>query len=357
MEWRHLALDDLPATYSDPEGEWRRLFYSEPPITPRRDEAPDLVWRPPRSRLLVRYRRADGSRVLAGAEPPPGCDQEHVLGALRDAAYPGTIGLSDDLGYLEAAPLPGLDSVAHAVHRESGEVVMISLPEDPLLPEVEIGEHLGFIDPQPLRPRETPSAERPIGLLALTKAVDIGARRHRYAIGASVEGDLVAELGSLSSSELGGSVPAWIVEDWLVTERAAPPAGRLGSAAARWTVEPVRWGGLASTGTRLKVSARRAAISIHRLRQSTSMPVPEGPPQGWLFDWNGPGMTPLFASYHPVTGDQLLSRRPETAAHMGYGPPVLLGYLRAIPNLTGTLGERVVPVPWARRFGHVPRPG
>jgi hypothetical protein len=172
-------------------------------------------------------------------------------------------------------------------------------------------------------------------------------------------GELVAELGSLSASDHGGSVPVWIVDGLLVSERAAAAPGRPGLAAvARWTVEPVRWGALAPAAAKLKVAARRAALSARRLlRPQAPRPAPEGEPDGWLFESGGPGTTPLYAAYHPVTGDQLLSRHPEAAAHLGYGPPALIGHLRAIPNLTPTLAERALPIPWARRFGHVARPG
>jgi hypothetical protein len=40
---------------------------------------------------------------------------------------------------------------------------------------------------------------------------------------------------------------------------------------------------------------------------------------------------------------------------MGYGQPQLLGYLRLTAPLTGDTVQRPLPVPWARRFGAVPR--
>ena len=66
-------------------------------------------------------------------------------------------------------------------------------------------------------------------------------------------------------------------------------------------------------------------------------------------------MAPLFAAEHPVTRDQLLSRHPDTGPELGYGEPVRLGFLRATPNLCADLEERALPIPWARRFGHVTR--
>jgi hypothetical protein len=82
---------------------------------------------------------------------------------------------------------------------------------------------------------------------------------------------------------------------------------------------------------------------------------PEGDPLGWLFADDRTGRAPLFAAYHPVTGDQLLSRSSEDAAHMGYGLPQLLGFVRLAAPLTGDLRQSPLPVPWARRFGAVPR--
>ncbi len=376
LEWRHLANPGGAAAegLGSPEG-WK-LLADDPPADPV-DPPPRDVWTPPRSRLLVRYRHPGGDRVVTSAEPPPGYRREHVLGALRDAPYRGTVELvsgsgsyrvrepeedgeiagADGLGYLEAAPLPGLDSVALATIRASGEVLPISLPEDPLLPEVDVGEHLGFLDPQPLRPRETPSAERDTGLVGLTTAVDAAARRHRCAIGSLPAGELVGELGSVSASGLGGSIPAWVVDGRLVTDSHRPAnRGPRWTAAARWTAEPLRWGDLAPWQERAKVAARRGVIAAKRvLRPSPEPAQPARPADGWLFEWDGPGMVPLFAAYHPVTGDQLLTRHPENAAELGYEGATRLGFMRATPSLCDALGEIALPIPWARRFGHVPR--
>jgi hypothetical protein len=69
------------------------------------------------------------------------------------------------------------------------------------------------------------------------------------------------------------------------------------------------------------------------------------------------GRTPLFAAYHPVTGDQVLVRSPEDAQQLGYGAPELLGYLRHVAPVTGELPLRPMAIPWARRFGVVPLSG
>ncbi|HSR93498.1 MAG TPA: glycosyltransferase family 4 protein, partial [Solirubrobacterales bacterium] len=305
---------------------------------------------------------------------------EHVVGCLRDSGFKGTAKLvkvdstyralprerwdevgegAVEVGYVELAPLPGMDPLSLAVQRENGEHVLVTHPDDPLLAEVDVVEHLGFVDPFPLKPRQTPRAQRSLGLLGLARAVDHAGRRHRYAIGALPQGELVAELGALSESALGGSIPAWIVDGHLVTESHRPPAVRPGPvAAARWAAEPAAWRGLASPATRAKVAARRATIAAARLAQAPQPPPgTNGDPEGWLYESERRGRAPLFAAYHPVTGDQLLTRAPEDAAQLGYDTPELLGYVRSIAPLTGNLDVRPLPIPWARRFGAVPRSG
>src|SRR5205085_1844907 len=111
-----------------------------PPEPPERPP-----WVPRFSTLVARHRRPDDSHVIAGLDPPEGCERENLLGAIRDREFVGTTPF-EDLGRLEVAPLPGLDALSRAVVRETGEVTVVSLPEDPLLPAVEIGEHLGFLD-------------------------------------------------------------------------------------------------------------------------------------------------------------------------------------------------------------------
>jgi hypothetical protein len=306
---------------------------------------------------------------------------EHVVGCLRDSGFQGTAKLirvegtyralprerwdqvgagETEVGYVELAPLPGMDPLSLAVHRESGEHVLVTHPDDPLLPEVDVIEHLGFVDPFPLKPRQTPQAERALGLRGLTRAVDHAGRRHRYAIGTIPQGELIGELGALSESPLGGSIPAWIADGYLVTESHRPPALRPRPvAAARWAAEPAAWRGLgASPAARAKVAARRATIAAARLTRAPRPPAATtGDPEGWLYKRERPGRTPLFAAYHPVTGDQLLTRASEEAAQLGYNTPELLGYTRSIAQVTGDLHLRPLPIPWARRFGAVPRNG
>jgi glycosyltransferase involved in cell wall biosynthesis len=348
LEWRHLAAPEAaaPPAAGPPNG-WARMpaAGAEPTADPTLPGAGTYevprwaqtsTWVPPHSTLAMRG--------------------DHIVGCLRDTGFEGTAKLFE-VGYVELAPLPGMDPLSLAIHRETGEHVLVTHPDDPLLAEVDVIENLGFVDPFPLKPRETPRAERPIGLLGLSRAVDHAARRHRYAIGALAEGEPIAELGALAESALGGSIPAWIVDGYLVTDRHRPPGHRARPlAAARWAAEPVAWRGLASPATRAKVAARRGAIAAARLARAPQPPAdPAGEPAGWLYESDRRGRAPLFAAYHPVTNDQLLTRSPEEATRLGYGEPELLGYIRKIAPLTGDLTTHPLPIPWARRFGAGPR--
>jgi glycosyltransferase involved in cell wall biosynthesis len=357
IEWRHLAVPRVEAT--PPRGpEGNSVWLPSPRTAAPLPSSPEQVpWVPPFSALIARHRLPDGSHRVGDLEPPPGAVREHLLGAIRDREFAGTVPF-EDLGLLEVAPLPGLDSLGQATVRATGEVIVISHPEDPLMAEVEIGEHLGFLDPVPQRPREVPlPAERPTGLVGLLVCVDRAARRHRCALGAVPPGEGVLELGAASMSKFGGSTPVWIEDGVLLTGPPATPARPPLTGSVRWAIGPLTWGDLGTVGARAKVAARRGTVAMRRLRRPAGEPAPHGEPHAWLFDRPAPGMVPLFAAHHPVTGDQLLSRDPELATKLGYDPARRLGYLRSQAPVTGDLGEHPVPIPWAYRFGHMPRPG
>lgn len=401
LEWRHLplaeelipepkdqpldwvAMPEDPATAVDPyhprpaarpllpgEGKYR---------VPRWELTP--TWIPPLSTIAIRYREHVGERrLVTNGEAPASFRLEHFLGALRSTGVQGTkkvVRIEDtyraipregwkatpleavEIGYAEEAPLPGFDTLALAVHRESGQHILVSLPDDPLLQAADVIEHLGFMDPFPLRPRDTPSAPRTLGLVGLLKGVDYEQKRHRYAIGTLPGGELLAEVGGLAESGLQGSVGVWIVDGYLVTEQHGLPAAKYGRVeAARWAAEPVVWRDLGPAATRARTIARRAGLAaVHQIRSGQAENEPAGEPDGWLFESARPGLSPLYASYHPVTGDQLLTRATSSAEHLGYRDPRLLGFLRAEAPLTGDLEERQLPIPWARRSGAVPRTG
>lgn len=397
VEWRQAP---LPARHEreTPAGYWRELPASHAvaadphalhpgaqPLLPGTDsyEVPRWketpTWIPPLSNLAIRYREHFGERRIVTSGPGPvGYVPEHHLGTLRSTGLAGTARLvrigdqyralpleeweklpddAEEIGYAELAHLPGLDTIALAVHRATRQPLLVTLPEDPILDQVELVETLGCIDPFPLKPRDVPAAQRPDGLLGLTKAADLGERRHRYAIGAVAEGELLGELGGLAESDLGGSIPAWIVAGRLLTDRHQPPRRWFGAAkAARWVAEPAAWRGLAPRSTQAKAILRRSLMAARRLSHPRNPAAePAGPPAGWLFEADRPGLTPLFAAYHPVSDDQLLCRSPEEAAQLGYLAPALLGFLRLVAPQTGELDQRPLAIPWARRFGAVPR--
>lgn len=397
VEWRHAR---LPSGHEreTPSGYWRKLPVSHAvaedphalhpgaqPLLPGADayEVPRWkdtpTWVPPLSALVIRYRERYGERRIASSGPEPvGYVPEHHLGSLRSTGLAGTTRIvrigdryratplgeweklppdAEEIGYAELAHLPGLDTIALAVHRATQQPVLVTLPEDPLLGQVDVVETLGCIDPFPLKPRKAQLAQRPDGLLGLVKSADLDERRHRYAIGTMPDGEPLGELGGLSATELGGSIPAWIVDGRLLTDRHHPPRRWFGAAkAARWVAEPVAWRGLAPRSTQAKVILRRAAIAAQRLtRRESPAAEPSGPPAGWLFETDRPGLTPLFAAYHPVNDDQLLCRSPEEAAQLGYLAPVHLGFLRLVAPQTGELRQKPLAIPWARRFGAVPR--
>jgi glycosyltransferase involved in cell wall biosynthesis len=397
MEWRH-ARAPVAADRQESAGYWRPLPASsavaddphalhpgaQPLLpgagaytVPRWKDTP--TWIPPLSALAIRYRERYGERRLVTSGPEPaGYVPEHHLGTLRSVSLEGTARVvriggdyravprgewedlpadGEELGYAELAHLPGLDVIALAVHRTTRQPLLVTLPEDPLLDQVDVVETLGCLDPFPLKPRGTPSAQRPDGLVGLVGAADLKKRCHRYAIGSMPEGELLGELGGLAESDMQGSIPAWIVDGRLLTDRHRPPTRWFGAAkAARWVVEPAAWRGLAPRSAQAKVALRRAAMAARRLaRPAHKASEPEGSPAGWLFETERPGLVPLFAAYHPVTDDQLLARSLEEVAQLGYLAPALLGFLREAAPLTGELKQQPHAVPWARRFGAVPR--
>jgi glycosyltransferase involved in cell wall biosynthesis len=398
VEWRHLASVDAvltPIVATDPSG-WiavprgpsrrKESNAPPPPLLPGRGAyevprwADTPTWIAPLSTVVIRYKELIGERrLVVPGERPTAYELEHFVGTVRATGVPGTRKLISldgtffalpreewrkvqggaiELGYLEEAPLPGLEAVALAVHRVTGQHVLVGLGgSDALLASVDVIEHLGFADPFPLRPRAVPRAERSVGLRSLTKTADLEARRHRYAIDAFAAGEPIGELGALAESGLQGNIPLWVVDGYVITDRYRPPMRTPAAVRAlRWTVEPIRWGDLGTPSARLKVMLRRGAQSAQvRTHPASPPPVPESDPHGWLFDTPLPGMTTLYASHHPVTGDQLLTREVGDAVEMGYEDTQLLGFIVATAPLRGSLDQRAVATPWTRRSGHVPR--
>jgi glycosyltransferase involved in cell wall biosynthesis len=346
---------------------------------PRWEDAP--TWIPPLSTTLVRYREPMHDHwLVTNGLPPFGYALERHIGALRSTAFEGTERLvrigeefhtlprgeweslpadAQELGYVELAPFPQLKALAVGIYRPTGQQVLVTLPDDPLLAHVDVMHTLGFVEPVPIEPKFEPPTQPGRGLRGLVKAVDLEHRRHRYAIGEIPPGELVGELGALGESELQGSIAAWIVDGRLVTEsHTAPSVGKRALRAVRWVLEPAAWGAIAGKQARAKTALRRSAIAAGSLTRSQQPPTsPTGEPDGWLFTGFRPSLSPLYASYHPVTEDQLLTRSPADAAQLGYDRTSLLGFIRQIGPVTGSTAQTISPIPWARRFGAVPREG
>ncbi len=370
-----------PARKEDPHG----LRRPAPSLLPGQGDY-DIVrwertptWVSPLSTIIIRYRERESERrMITPGDMPEGFQLEHFVGAVRSTGVAGTkklIAVGDtfkalsreewrdlpagaiELGYLEEAPLPGFEPIALAVHRASGQHILVSLPADPIWGSFDVIEHLGFADPFPIRPRETPATGRPVGVVGVVRAVDVGARRHRYGIGKIPAGTVVAELGAIAESGLQGSIPAWIIDGYMVTSRYRPPMRKpAGRAATRWIGEPIAWGDIGPLPDRLKVMARRGVQSVESRRNlDGTSPGPQGEPLGWLFDSARSDLVPLFASHHPVTGDQLLTRSIEDAVQMGYLDSQLLGFMAPHAPLTDDSDYHGTAVPWARRSGHVPQ--
>jgi Glycosyl transferase family 2 len=394
-EWRH-----APSSGTEEgkrEHEWKPVGPAGPaavenalvpPLLPGsgRYEVPrweEMVsWVPPIATVLVRYREPLRNHWLITTSLPPfGYAIDRHLGALRTTGFEGTERLyrvgdelmtsprgewqplpdgGEELGYLELAPFPQLKALALAIDRGSGQQVLVTPPDDPLLGAVDIVRHLGFVEALPAEPRFEPTDQPGLGLIGLVKSVDLENRRHRYALGSVPPGQLAGELGALAESELQASIAAWIVNGQLVTEHHGPPPRRpRPRSAARWVLEPAaRWRGIATKKERTRATLRRSALGATNLiGLASGSPTPSGRPAGWLFAEFRPSLSPLFASYHPVTGDQLLSRSPGDAGELGYDPPTLLGFVRLTGPVTGHTAQSHLPLPWARRLGAVPRSG
>ena len=335
------------------------------------------TWAPPQAVLLCRHREIGGRRrvVTNDRHSPAGFEIEWDLGMLRISSFEGTVRLmrtgddyvalprgewhsapaeAEELGYVELAPFPLLDPLVLALHRPTGTRVLVTLPDDPLLDEVDLVRTIGYIERYPVRPRLGPVAERAYGAVGLTKAVDYGSRRHRYAVGQVPEGELVGELGALADSALPGARAVWISDGRLITESHRPPAGRPPlDAVVRWSGAPARWRGFSEPAPKARAMVRRAVASAaHLASPAGGPPEPNGAaPAGWMYEEPRLGLSPLHVGYHPVTGDQMLSRSPHEARNLGYVNCELLGYLQPLAPVTGSLDQQVLPLPWASRFG------
>jgi hypothetical protein len=335
-------------------------------------------WMPPETLPLVRHRRLDRDEriVTNDRTPPPGYVIEFDLGVIHRFQPPGTAELRaggdegfsimpdrdegaprlttprdpDCLGFLEQAAFPLLDAVERAFHRPSGQWVLVSGPEDPLLPVVEQRQALGFLEAYPNHPRHSPTVpSRPYGLRPLFRTVDTAARRHRYGVGTPPAGSGLLELGALHTEHRTDSVPVWLREDRVVVDGDIAARATDLRAGTRWAVAPLAWRNEGPLLPRARAAARR---SVELLRGATDIPGAPGaePPTGHLWSSGAPHRRELHLAIHPVTRDQLLTPWPREALDMGYGNVTRLGWVAIVP-FTEAREARHADVPWASHFG------
>ena len=272
-------------------------------------------------------------------------DEDEGAPLLRGPVPPG------GLGFLEEAPLPGLIGLEAAWFPHTRQWVLLS-GDDPMIHHIEQRRFLGFIEPVPRVPELAPVELRPYGLVPLVRAVDRGARGHRYGAGSAPAGELSLELGALHGEPLEGSVPLRLQGGRPVLDAAAPAADA--KLRARWAVAPLTWRGTGPLQPRARAVARRAVTA---LRPPTPPGATAPAVAGYLWDGDGPNRRALYVAVHPITGDTLLTPWPLEAADLGYGPAQLLGYTSLQSSLTGSFAPREVDVPWASRFGRSVRRG
>ncbi|MGI8412586.1 MAG: glycosyltransferase [Solirubrobacteraceae bacterium] len=337
------------------------------------------VWTPPHARLLCRHLHHDSDRYVFTNDraSPPGCSLHHTLGSVRGLPLAGTTSLviGDDessdgfalgdpaqldapelLGFVELAPLPLLDALQIARHRETGQRVLIGGAEDPLAGIVDVLRGIGYVEPYPIHPRHPPHVDVTYGLVGLIRTVDLSARCHRYGAGHVPVGIPAGELGALFAEPTGEGKPLWIDGDGRVFgEGRAYPTGRPPiRRAMRWTGAPLTWRPYGSFGPKIRATARRAYDSARILAARPTVPAPPlGDPAGYLLRSPTSRTIPLHAWTHPVTGDQLLSTDEREPQSLGYESVCLLGYLIASAPVTGRLGPVRPGIPWASRFGLV----
>ncbi len=189
---------------------------------------------------------------------------------------------------------------------------------------------------QPLpRFRMRGAGEAPGALLL--RSVDLRARRHRYAAGAAPLGEPAGALGAFAA---GAGVPLRLDAGGLPVH---PPLRPAPSAAdrAKWVLAP-----LAFAAVPLRSRARGVAARVRDLARPRRTPAGAETVAGGLHPEPGPGRVPLLLADHPVLPDRLLTTRAAEAADLGYGEPVVLGYLVDCAPVPPPCD-----VPWAHRYG------
>src|SRR5205085_4107485 len=127
-------------------------------------------------------------------------------------------------------------------------------------------------------------------------------------------------LGALVRAPGRGTIPVWLTSaGLLISDEYRPEIHAPGlHRALRWAGAPATWRGFSTLGPRSRSLVRRgASVPRHCLRRRRASPAAAGAPVGFLLREPGPGRVALYGAIHPVTGDQLLTRRPAEAREMG----------------------------------------
>jgi hypothetical protein len=331
------------------------------------------TWTPPGTILLVRHRSSDGMRRIVTNHriSPAGYEIEYDLGLVHSFAQPGTQRLVGDdrdgffctpfegellegfqaLGYVETAPLPLLDALELRREPRSGQLTLVAGAADPLHAVAEPVGHLGFIESYPLHPREAPDARVNRVLLPLVRWADERAWQHRCDVTERSPAAAVA-LGSVAPCGVGGEdfINLLRLPDGRLTTELLPalwhrrPSMR---AALRWSVAPLVWAGgprawsVRASANRLRQAARSAPRQGRHEEPRPIGRLRRAPMRGW---------SPLFATTHPVLGDQFLTRSELEARDMGYAVDGVLGWV-SDHGAECTLQAHPAEIKWASRFG------
>ncbi|HTT93530.1 MAG TPA: glycosyltransferase [Solirubrobacterales bacterium] len=315
----------------------RDLIAHQPPRLPEQEHrgirrwSAEEGWTPPATKFLCRHIATDGSHRMVADHlgAPPGYILEFILGAIHRDAAPGlrrlvyadhSFALTDEqgtlggdrhpLGYVDQQPLPLLDRLELRAMPDGGELVMVAGERDPLYAIAQPLGELGWVEPLPLNPQEIAHHLGPWRAIGLRRLDGPGGHGHRY--GTGTEGTF---LGNLYPRPGEGLVALRRrSDDRLVSDLAAPGRpSRNPKRIAGWVAEE-GGGGVATRATRLLRHSERG--------QSDDV----GDPLGWLRNSGAAGYFPLFSTTHPVTGDQLVTGRPEAALARGYLTDGVLGW-------------------------------
>lgn len=326
-----------------------------PELTPGtvRRWSPGESWTPPQTHLLCRHLdpKTGLRAVNVERKSPPGYEFERVLGCARLFPAPGarrlvhadhSFKLTDEqtelaegeyeLGYVEEQPLPMLEALELRRVPGSGQEILVSGADDPLIYNSEQIEFLGWIEACPILPRARDILHTgPWAVVSLRRRFDGRTWRHRYAADRLGEGGEGVQLGSLHRHAGPGAVALRLRPDGRLASELCTPgrASRDPRKLGRWLVEPLRSGGEGSSGAAGTASRLRHFAGSFRGRRLADE---EGEILGYIRRQNMPGCSTLYSTIHPVTGDQLATRFPEEAIAAGYVMDGILGAIFDPPD-------------------------